>query len=144
MKNQETLELTVKERTSDLKLSNKELNEALKNLSDYKIALDASVIVVITDPKGDILYVNEKFCEISGYSENELIGQNQRIVNSGYHSKSFWKEMWNTLAKGKIWHNEIRNRAKEGSFYWVDTTIVPFIDKNKNYDFYYVFYSYKI
>lgn len=99
-------------------------------MDDYKYALDQSAIVAITDTKGDIEYVNEMFCTLSKYSEDELRGQNQRIVNSGYHSREFWKEMWATICKGKVWRNEIRNKAKDGSIYWVDTTIVPFIGAN--------------
>lgn len=113
-----------------LEEKNKELEGALQRVSDYKKALDLTSIVAITDPKGDIEYVNQKFCQISQYSESELLGKNQRIVNSEYHTKAFWNEMWASLKKGNVWQNIIRNKAKDGSYYWVDVTIVPFMDRN--------------
>lgn len=110
--------------------------ESIKKLEDIDFALNESSIVAITNQRGIIQFVNEKFCEVSQYKKEELIGQNHKILNSGNHPKSFFKEMWKTIGQGRTWRGEIQNKTKQGVYYWVDTTIVPFFnEKGKPYQY---------
>ncbi|MEO6282379.1 MAG: PAS domain S-box protein [Dyadobacter sp.] len=121
---------------SAIKKSSQLLDKSNRELYAYKYALDESAIVAVTDQKGIIRYVNENFCHVSGYSAHELIGQDHRIINSSFHDEVYIRDLWTTIANGKVWKGELKNQAKDGQYYWVDTTIVPFLDeKQKPYQY---------
>jgi len=122
-----TVKSTTAKRTPSSDLA---LEQTLKELADIKFALDQSTIVAITDHRGIINYVNDQFCRISKYSRDELLGQDHRIINSRHHSRDFIRDLWTTIASGKVWKGDLKNRAKDGSIYWVDTTIVPFLNSD--------------
>lgn len=115
----------------ELEQTTQQAESAFQELAEQKFALDQHSIIAVTDIEGRILIANEKFCDISGYSQSELLGANHRVLKSGVHDKSFFKEMYRTIAKGAVWHDEICNKAKDGHLYWVETTIVPFMGDNK-------------
>lgn len=136
---------SLKGMASDVKKQAKELTQAKDaaefavqkveiardDLSAQKNAMDQHSLVSITDIKGIITYANDKFCEISGYSKEELLGQNHSLLNSGNEPENYWREMYLNVSKGNVWHDEVKNKAKDGHFYWVDTTIVPMYENNK-------------
>ena len=118
-----TCDLTGRKQAED------DLRKSLKQIGELKAALDEHAIVAMTDPKGVITYVNDKYCAISGYSRGELVGADQKIVNSGHHPKAFYESLWSTITEGRVWHGVFRNRTKEGGQYWLDTTVMPFLDE---------------
>tara|TARA_B110000977_G_C10821855_1_gene394548 strand:+ start:123 stop:566 length:444 start_codon:yes stop_codon:yes gene_type:complete len=107
-----------------------QLEEAVLKMNELQNALDSSSIVSITNARGMLTYVNDKFCEISSYSRLELYGQSHSILSSGFHSKSFWSEMWQTIITGKIWNSEVKNKTKNNLVFWVNMTIVPYLNES--------------
>lgn len=112
------------------RLANEHLHEMVLELTKLKKALDAHALVSISDTQGRITYANERFCEVSGYRLEEMLGNTHQMINSGVHPAEFFKEMWETISAGKIWSGEIANRKRNGDLYWVDSTIVPWVDEH--------------
>ena len=113
---------------TERKRAEETIRASIKEAADLRYAIDAHALVATTDPRGKITFVNDKFCEVSGYHREELIGQDHRIINSGHHPEEFIRDLWMTIKRGDTWHGEFKNKAKSGTFYWVDTTIVPFLN----------------
>jgi two-component system CheB/CheR fusion protein len=120
----------------DLEAANLEISRLFRVIDAYQAALDRHVILAVTDRAGRIVHVNSMLCATTGYSEAELLGKSFRMVNSGHHPKEFFANMWRTVSRGEVWHGEICNRAKNGSLYWVDTTIVPLIGQRNRIEAY--------
>ncbi len=120
--------LTALDQTYKDKLED-ELKKSFRQIRDQKMALDESAIVAITDQRGVISYVNDTFCRISGYDREELIGKTHSVLKSGYHGAEFFRDLWRTISSGRVWKGEIHNKSKSGETYWVDTTIVPFLNE---------------
>ncbi|OFX78884.1 MAG: hypothetical protein A2X12_12220 [Bacteroidetes bacterium GWE2_29_8] len=123
---------------TDRKKAELALRKSYKEISDFKFALDEAAIVSMSDNDGKIIYVNYKFCLISEYFDKELIGKNHRLLNSGYHDKELFEDLWQTVTRGRVWRGEIKNKTKSGKYFWVDTTIVPFLDEKKGTPFQYI------
>ncbi|WP_299459647.1 PAS domain-containing protein [uncultured Microscilla sp.] len=137
--------LSIHTNTTEYKAHEKYLSQLINELQHQQFAIDQAALITITDRNGYITHANEAFCRVSKYEEHELLGQKHSLVNSGYHPRSFFKDMWGTVRKGMLWRGEIHNRAKDGTFYWVDVTIVPFLYKDEGHDPYkYLFIRFDI
>jgi PAS domain S-box-containing protein len=117
------------ELTDELLITRRELEQTLKELGNRQFALDQHAIVSITDPAGRITYANQRFCDISGYSREELLGRDHRLINSGYHDAAFFCTLWQTIQSGQMWHGQLCDRARDGALFWVEASIVPICDE---------------
>lgn len=137
--------LSIHTDTTEYKAHEKYLSQLINELQHQQFAIDQAALITITDRDGYITHANEAFCRVSKYEERELIGQKHSVVNSGFHPQSFFQEMWATVRKGMLWRGEIRNKSKDGTFYWADVTIVPFLYKDEGHDPYkYLFIRFDI
>jgi PAS domain S-box-containing protein len=126
---------------TETQMAEAKLRRALDQVARQQFALDQHAIVAMTDLKGTITYANDKFCELSGYTREELLGQNHRIIKSGVHPPEYFRELYETISQRKVWHGEFCNRAKDGHHYWVYSTIAPFIDQDGNLEQYVAIHS---
>jgi two-component system NtrC family sensor kinase len=122
--------LCVARDTSERELMSRHLKSLLAEVETQQTALDQHAIVSIADVSGNIIYVNDKFCQVSGYERGELIGNNHRMLKSSQHPQEFYAGLWATIASGRVWQGEVCNRRKDGGHYWVESTIVPFLDEH--------------
>lgn len=122
--------LAIIEDISEQKEKDQKLLKTYNELNNFKFALDHSATVSITDPEGNIIYVNDMFCRVSKYERSELLGKNHRIVNSHYHPDELFQQMWSTITQGRVWNGEVRNQAKDGIIWWSNATIIPFLDED--------------
>ena len=104
------------------------IEDALRRLESYQFALNSHAILLVTDAKGTVTFANDHLCRVSGYSRQELLGDRPHLMNSGHHSRAFWRDMWRTISSGTVWNGEVCNRRKNGSIFWVENTIVPYRD----------------
>ena len=111
-----------------LEADSSDYRELLRIIAAYQKAIDFNIICSATDTQGRIIYVNKRFCDVSKYTEDELLGQNHSIVNSSYHPPEFFQNLWNTISHGEVWRGEINSKAKDGSSFWQDSTILPIFD----------------
>ena len=130
---------------TEYKAHEKYLSQLINELQHQQFAIDQAALITITDRDGYITHANEAFCRVSKYEESELLGQKLSVINSGYHPRSFFQEMWGTVRKGQLWRGEIHNKAKDNTYYWVDVTVVPFLYKDEGHDPYkYLFIRFDI
>lgn len=120
----------------NLDIKDKSILELFEVLNAYQKAIDVNIISSITDKNGVIIHANDKFCYVSQYTREEILGKSHNIINSGYHSKTFFKELWQTISKGGVWNKEIKNKAKDGTFYWVDSVILPVLNADNEIQYY--------
>ncbi|KUP25816.1 GGDEF domain-containing protein [Paenibacillus sp. DMB5] len=131
IKNGEVSEIIMEYKDITERIVNEQkMKKTIKHFKEIKFALDESILIEVLDSRANIIYANNQFCNLSGYPLDELIGKNIRLFNSKYHSKEFFEDMWKTVSIGEVWRGDIRNQSKKGSYFWVNTTIVPFLNDN--------------
>lgn len=124
--------LAIRPLEKQLKAESARTKEQIRVHLEFREAVNLLALVSITDIQGNITYVNDKFCTIAGYTREELMGKNHRLIKSGYHDKQFFKQLWSNISQGKNWQGEVRNRKKNGQSYWVAASVIPLYDKDGN------------